>query len=267
MDETVLGTIAELWRFPVKSMQGEQLTDGVLGPQSLDGDRRYAVRGVDDERLLTAKRVGALLEATARTGADGAVTITLPEGTELAADDPAVHGALSDWLGRPVLLVAADDGATRAFEMSFDADQPDQDLFEWACPDGTFLDLAAAHLLTDASLAAARALHPDGDWDVRRFRPTALIDTATDVAVADVAAGGFVEDAWVGRTLSLGRAELQVLMPTVRCPMPSRAQPGLARDTGVAAALRDHHENNLGVYAAVTSAGPVAVGDPLHLTA
>ncbi len=264
MTERVLGTVAELWRFPVKSMQGERIADGVLGPQSLDGDRRYAVRG-DDERLLTAKRVGALLEATARTEADGTVTIALPDGTEWAADDPGVHAALSAWLDRPVRLVAADDGATRAFEMSLDADRPDQELFEWACPDGTFLDLAAAHLVTDASLAAGRALHPDGDWDVRRFRPTALIDTGADAA-AHEHGGDFVEDAWVGRTLTLGGAELSVLMPTVRCPMPSRAQPGLRRDTGVAAALRDHHENNLGVYAAVTSAGPVAVGDPVGLS-
>jgi uncharacterized protein YcbX len=257
MEEAVLGTVAELWRFPVKSMQGERVPEGVLGPQSLDGDRRYAVRGVGDERLLTAKRVGALLEAAARTEADGAVAISLPDGTELAAEDPAVHAALSGWLDRPVRLVPAANAPTRAFEMSLDADQPDQDLFEWACPDGTFLDLAAAHLLTDASLTAARALHPDGDWDVRRFRPTALIDTDGDER------NGFVEDAWVGCSLTLGRAELDVLMPTVRCPMPSRAQPGLPRDTGVAAALRDHHENNLGVYATVTKAGPVAVGDPL----
>lgn len=265
----MLGTVAELWRFPVKSMQGERIGAGVLGPQSLDGDRRYAVRGVDDDRLLTAKRVGALLEATARTGSDGAVTIALPDGTELAAEDAAVHAALSDWLDRPVRLVPADDGATRAFQMSFDAEQPETGLFEWACPDGTFLDLAAAHLLTDASLSAARALHPDGDWDVRRFRPTALIHTAPDPDTDLIAAqpgDGFIEDAWVGSTLTLGRAELHVLMPTVRCPMPSRAQPGLPRDTGVAAALRDHHENNLGVYAAVTSAGPVAVGDPLRLS-
>ncbi len=255
----VLATVIGLWRYPVKSLQGEAVPAGVLGPASLDGDRRYAVRDAATGEVLTAKRHGALLEAAARTGPDGAVTITLPDGTEHAADDPAVHGALSAWLGPPVHLARADDGAPRAFEMSFDIEHPDRDTFEWACPDGTFLDLASAHLVTTASLAAARALHPDGDWDVRRFRPTALLEPV-DAGSRD----GFVEDQWVGEDLVLGGVGLHVLMPTVRCPMPSRAQPGLPRDTGVAAALRDHHDNNLGVYATVAARGPVAVGD--HLT-
>ncbi len=260
----VLATVAALWRYPVKSMQGEAISVGVLGPASLEGDRRYAVRDSATREVLTAKRHGALLDAAATTGPDGAVTITLPDGTEHAADDPAVDGALSAWLGRPVHLARADDGATRAFEMSLDAEHPDRDTFEWSCPDGTFLDLASAHLLTTASLDAARALHPDGDWDVRRFRPTALLEVAP--GNGDGGDAGFVEDEWVGHDLALGGVQLHVLMPTVRCPMPSRAQPGLRRDTGVAATLRDHHDNNLGVYGTVMAPGPVAVGDPLTRT-
>ena len=75
----------------------------------------------------------------------------------------------------------------------------------------------------------------------------------------------FPEDAWVGGALRIGAATLEVLMPTIRCPMPSRAQPGLPRDTTVAATLRDHHENNLGIYCSVTTAGTVTVGDEVGI--
>lgn len=251
--------VAQLWRFPVKSMQGEQVESAALHPFGLIGDRRFALRDPDTGKVLTAKRVGALLEASARTEADGSVVITLPGGTEVAADDPTVHGLLSDWLGRPCRLDAPGGAGPETpdeFEMSFNVEAPDTDLFTWPCPPGSFVDLASAHLLTTASIAAARARHPEGDWDVRRFRPTALLDGDGP--------DGFVEDAWVGRTVHLGSAVLTVDMPTIRCPMPTRPQPGgLVRDLGVAATLRDHHDNNLGVYATVTTAGPVAIGDEL----
>jgi uncharacterized protein YcbX len=253
--EPPAGTITELWRFPVKSMQGERIHSGELTSKGFVGDRRYGVRLADSGQVLTAKRDGDLLNASARTEADGSVVLTLPDGTELAADDPAVHAALSDWLGRSCRLEPpAETGAE--FEMSFDAEHPDENTFVWPCAPGTYLDLAGAHVLTTASIAAARALHPDGDWDVRRFRPTAVVDTGD--------ADGFVEDAWVGGDVQLGGAVLRVDMPTVRCPMPTRPQPGgIERDFGVAHTLRDHHDNNLGIYCTVTTAGTVAVGDPL----
>jgi uncharacterized protein YcbX len=253
----IVGVVRELWRFPVKSMQGERVERGVLTATGLEGDRRYGVRDAETGKVLTAKRYGALLDAAARTTTDGSVVITLPDGVEVAADDAAVHDAISAWLGRPCRLEApAEAGAE--FEMSFDAEHPDENTFVWPCAPGTYLDLAGAHLLTTASIAAAEALGADSTWDVRRFRPSALIETG--------AGGGFVEDAWVGRDVEVGEAVVHVDMPTVRCPMPTRAQPGgLERDLRIAATLRDHHDNNLGVYGTVTTTGDVAVGDPVTL--
>lgn len=260
-----LGTVTSLWRFPVKSMQGEVLTQGRLGVRGLEGDRRYALINVETGKVLTAKRYGQLLTASARTEPGGTVTIALPDGTEMAADDPSTSSALSDWLGQPCRLAQAPAGEeTPEFEMSFDAEDPEHDLFSWPVMAGTFLDLAAVHLLTSASVDAARRLHPEGDWDVRRFRPTVMVDAAAGepVAVDPVAeAAGFAEDDWVDSSIRLGQAVLSVLMLTVRCPMPARPQPGLPRDLGVARTLRDHHQNNLGVYASVTTPGVVAVGD------
>lgn len=255
MTATPAGVVTQLWRFPVKSMQGEQIPEGQLTARGIVGDRRYAAIDANDGRVLSAKRYARLLMATAGTDADGSVVISLPDsGGDHEAADPGIHAVLSEYLDHPCRLEAPKDDEQVAFNMSLDADHPDDDTFDWPCPPGTFLDLAGAHLLTTASLAAAQGLHPDGHWDVRRFRPTALIE--------DSGATGFVEDAWVGQTVALGDARLTVDMPTIRCPMPTRAQPGgLPRDLGIAHALRDHHGSNLGVYATVTTAGRIAVGD------
>ncbi len=248
-------TITQLWRFPVKSMQGERVERAELRSTGLDGDRDWAV--VDDEtgKVLSAKRVGELLHAAARAEADGSCVITLPDGTEHLAGEAGTNAALVAWLDRPCHL-AARPAPTEApeFEMSFDAEHPDQDVFSWPVAAGTYVDVAGCHLLTTASVAAARALHPDGDWDVRRFRPTVLVDSGSS---------GFVEDGWVEHHVRVGAARVRVDMLTPRCPMPVRTQPGLDRDLGVARALRDHHGSNLGVYATVVEPGPVAVGDPV----
>jgi uncharacterized protein YcbX len=252
------GVVTELWRFPVKSMQGERIDAGELTPKGFVGDRQFAARDADDGRVLTAKRYGRLLLASARTEPDGSIVIVLPEAGEYAAVDPAIHDALTKWLDHPARLepVPAEDAIE--FEMSLNVDEPDTETFNWPCAPGTYLDLAGAHLLTTASLAAAADLYPDGEWDVRRFRPTALIDAGDGE--------GFVEDAWVGHHVTVGEAEVEVNMPTIRCPMPTREQPGgLGRDLGIAHTLRDHHGSNLGVYCAVTRAGRVAVGDAVSV--
>jgi uncharacterized protein len=138
-------------------------------------------------------------------------------------------------------------------EMYSGMSDEDTPVFDWPGPPGTWLDLADAHWLTTASLVAIAEQHPGGTWDVRRFRPTALIETA---------AGGFAEDGW--SSVELGTVATDVLMPTPRCSMPSRAQPGLGRDKVIGTTIRDAHDNNLGVYASVSHSGTVRVGDSVH---
>jgi uncharacterized protein YcbX len=128
-------------------------------------------------------------------------------------------------------------------------------LFDWPGPPGTWLDLADSHWLTTSSLAAIAHEHPEGQWDVRRFRPTALIETSTP---------GFPEEGWTA--IEAGSVTCAVLMATPRCTMPSRAQPGLARDKAIGTTIRDTHDNNLGVYATVTRSGTVRVGDAVLAT-
>src|SRR5262249_44730424 len=154
---------AELWRFPVKSMQGDRVEQIHLGPGGAEGDRALAVVDPVARKVLSAKRYADLLMASARYVGDG-IVITLPDGTEVAADDPSVHARLSDWLGKDVRLEAPPTDAVYPMEMYSGMSDENTPLFDWPGPPGTWLDLADAHFLTTASL---------GDWDVRRFRPNA----------------------------------------------------------------------------------------------
>ncbi|MGK2948335.1 MAG: MOSC domain-containing protein [Acidimicrobiales bacterium] len=248
-----IGTVSQLWRYPVKSFQGEQVDALQLAPGGAAGDRTLAVVDPAASKVLSAKRFADLLHAAARLEADDGIVITLPDGSEHHASDPGIHTVLSAWLDHEVRLEVPP--ATGVFPMEmysgmFDEDTP---VFDWPGPEGTWLDLADAHWLTTASLAAIAGDHPEGQWDVRRFRPTALIDTTAD---------GFVEDGW--SSVELGEVTSEIFMPTPRCSMPSRAQPGLERDTAIGTTIRDHHDNNLGVYGSIAQSGTVRVGDSVN---
>lgn len=247
-----VGTVAQVWRYPVKSFQGEQVERLELGPGGAAGDRTLAVVDPAAGKVLSAKRYADLLMASARIER-GEVVLALPDGSEHQAGDPGVHAALSAWLDHEVRLEAPPADGVFPMEMYSGMSDEDTPVFDWPGPEGTWLDLADAHWLTSASLSAAAALHPEGSWDVRRFRPTALIAADEE---------GFVEDGWT--TVEVGSVRSDVFMPTPRCSMPSRAQPGLARDLAIGTTIRDGHDNNLGVYASISRAGSVAVGDTVH---
>ena len=139
--------VSELWRYPVKSLQGERLDTAEIGADGIAGDRRWALFDVATGAVLTARRDPDLLFAAGRLRAAGGVDIVLPDGT-VTADD----AVLSDWLGRPVALRSA-DGA------------------------GAFHDADEARL----SLISTGTL---GDWDRRRFRSNVVLDGAGEDALA-----------------------------------------------------------------------------------
>jgi uncharacterized protein YcbX len=219
------GTVAALWRYPVKSLQGVAVDVLPVGASGPVGDRRWAI--LRDGAPLSAKRVPALLLAGAREDGDAGELI-LPDGTLTHSGDSDVDALLSDWLGASVTLGEAAD---------------------------RFVDDEAVHLLTTASLAAMRALRP-GDWDARRFRPNVLVE---------VDGAERAEHGWVGRRLSLGAVSVEVLQPTVRCAMTGMAQPALPGDPEVLRTLAARTDAELGVYARVLVAGEVRVGDPVAL--
>lgn len=235
--------VAELWRFPVKSLQGELLETAEIGSGGIAGDRQWALFDVVTGFGLTARREPDLLFAAARVVPDGGVEIVLPGGT-VTADD----AVLSDWLGRPVALrSAAQVTERRRYE------SPDDDLAETArgwhdwegAAGGAFHDNAGGRV----SLVSTGTL---GTWDRRRFRSNVVLD-------------GAGEDTLVGTRLRLGGAVLAVGAAIPRCVMVTRPQPGgIGRDTGVLKIIHRERGGELAIGARVLVAGTVRTGDVLE---
>jgi uncharacterized protein len=281
------GTVAEMWRYPVKSMQGEKLDLALAGERGLAGDRGWAVVDAESGKVVSAKRPKlwlTMLECAAacvdqpEVGGDmPAVRIMLPDGREVLSDDPDRDRQLSEALGRSVTLqCSAPEGTTYELRVAdlhgIEASEPERMTeapVAMFAPPGTFFDTATLHVLTNATLERLAEAHPDGRWDLRRFRPNVLVDL-------DEAPGEeFVENTWVGRSLELG-AELQasVLAPMPRCVMTTLPQGDLPRDPLILRTLAEHNRLKIegaGVYACVgamanvSAPGRLAVGDPVAL--
>jgi MOSC domain-containing protein len=250
-----LGTVAQCWRYPVKSMQGQPRDELSITAAGLDGDRAWALIDVAANRILSAKRTGALLGARASDDA-----IELPDGSTIALEDPDASLVLSHWLARDVRLAKPRSGEQLAYQMTFDPPNDDAEYFDIPSPEGSFVDLAPLHLVTTATLAGCAKARTDLDWDVRRFRPNLVIDLDGEA---------FCENDWSGQAIQVGsQVVLDVLQPTVRCAVPLRAQPGLQRQRGLFTALNELNTafpDHLGVYAGIRTPAPIRVGDPVML--
>ena len=233
--------VAELWRYPVKSLQGERLDSTEVGPDGLAGDRQWALFDVATGYGLTARRVPDLLFLSGRLRADGHVEVVVPDGA-VTSDD----AVLSDWLGRSVTLrAAADAPGERLYENPNEVGEVGE--YDWdAFPGarGAFHDSSR----TRVSLVSTGTL---GTWDRRRFRANVVLE-------------GAGEDALVGRRVRLGGGELDVVKQVDRCVMVTRPQPGgIGRDNGVLKTIHRERDGCLAIGALVARTGTVAVGDEL----
>jgi uncharacterized protein YcbX len=238
--------IEQLWRYPVKSMQGEAVAATDIGPHGLIGDRSWALLDRATGLTLTARRVPELLFATGvlTDGAEGGPAhVRLPDGTE--TDDDAT---LSRWLGRDVALVPASDAHAGTYEIAIDAEHEDTaDWVTWTGPTGSFHDSSR----TMVSIIGVDTLR---DWPVRRFRPNILVSGGDE---DDLVGGQVTADA-------PGAPLLDVVKRIDRCVMVTRPQPGgIERDLGVLRIVKRERDTFLGVGAMVRRPGSVAVGDEL----
>ena len=248
--------VAELWRHPVKSLQGEPLDEVVVEESGLSGDRRWGIVDRATGVVLTGRRVPSLLFASARL-TDAGVEVLLPDGAVLMAPSPQADDALSKWIGRPVALVPAESIGAGVGEYFEDATDDTSAVVSWTMPPGRFVDALPLLVLTTASLRQGRALHPGGAWETRRFRPNIVVDVDGD---------GWVEDAWCGRRVRVGSAAVQPAVRCERCTMVTRPQPGLERDLDVFKVLARSHGASFGVWTTVQTPGIVRVGDEVTLT-
>jgi hypothetical protein len=284
-----LGRVREIWRHPVKSMQGERVARTPLGASGVPGDRAWALRDEKAGEIRGAKKIPGLMRCRARyleTPAPGVAApppeITLPDGTRVRADAPDAARRVSEAVGTEVTLWPlrpADDRAhyrrarpthadVRAELRSIFGRLPDEplpdlrslprELFEHVSPPGTYFDAFPLLLLTDASLARLAELAPDSRVDVRRFRPNLVIE----ISNGDT---GFVEAGWTGAALRIGAATLDVSMPCPRCVMITQGFADLPVDSRLLRTVVREANQSVGVYAHVREPGDVAEGDAVEL--
>jgi uncharacterized protein len=265
-----LGSVVSLWRYPVKSMMGEELNATDVTERGLLGDRAYALVDTSDGKAATAKNPrkwpglfdfrATFTEPVRPAARVPSVRIVLPDGTTVTSDQGDLNQILSKALNREVTLRAAQHGAVKAEEYWPDLDGLDHrdTVTDFTLPGGTFFDIGMVHLLTTATLDRLHELYPQGRFEVRRFRPNIVVQLRS-------AEKGFAENAWVGHTLAIGSAaRLNITIPCGRCVMTTLAQGDLPADPGILRTAAQHNQVNVGVYAVVARGGTIRRGDPVR---
>jgi len=287
---TIVGTVAEIWRYPVKSMGGERLEQSAIATRGLHADRMWAVRDLELNTFTTARRWPVLLQCRARFAEDPAgrpadpgdvleVIVTFPDGGEMSSSDQAINDRLSQLIGKPARLEslpalsekeryrtpqANKADLRRQFAIADGEPLPDFSMFpvrklaelaRYATPVGALYDAYPILLMTGASLRAMAEHSPGSQFDVRRFRPNVLIDCD---------GAELVEFGWLGGRVRAPNVTFAAEIPTLRCSIPTRQQGDLPADPTVLKTINAHADHCLGVYADVATPGTLAQGDPLE---
>lgn len=284
-----IGKVVEVWRYPVKSMAGERLDAAVVGADGVAGDRGWALRDEAAGEVRGAKNFPQLMLCAARyveepaSGRIPAAEIRLPDGERVRSDEPHAAERLSLLLGRPVTVhprrpaeerehyrrrLPSDPGQLEAelrrmFGRLPEEPLPDlsvfpRELVEFVAPLGTYFDALPIHLLTTATLAQLSLSNPSARFDRRRFRPNFLVEL-------DERSPGFHELGWSGREAKIGGVRAKIEMPVVRCSMTIQPQDDLPKDPSILRTIVREADQNVGVYATVTSPGEVRAGDALEI--
>ncbi|HKY92340.1 MAG TPA: MOSC N-terminal beta barrel domain-containing protein [Nevskiaceae bacterium] len=289
------GTIAALWRFPVKSMSGERLEESEVTANGVVGDRAYALIDTETGKVVSAKSVklfpnvlackASFVEPPTRSGPLPPIRIALPDGTTVRSDAGDVDTRLSTHFGRSVRLTHVSPAELTIDQYYADVEGASLDgkrdtvvsqkigsaLFAELgmpspVPPGSFLDAFPLSLLTTSTLAQLNELRPQTAFDERRFRMNLIVSSERP---------GFVENDWIGRPVGVGeRVRLMVAMADPRCVMTTLPQDELPQDVEVLRTLVRHNRLQVGelgklpcagVYAVITAPGTVRVGDRVVL--
>jgi len=283
--QSAAGAVVALWRYPVKSMLGEELNAAEVTERGLLGDRVFALMDRSTGKVASAKHLGkwsrffecraAFFESPQASGTLPPVRITLPDGSMASSAQSDIDQILTRVLGREVTLLRTAPKAPRFEEYWPDInglphrETVTDEALALSAPEGTFFDAAVVHLLTTATIDRLRELYPSGRFEVRRFRPNLVVQPASDQK-------DFVENAWIGRTVAIGDAvRLNIIDPCPRCVMTTLAQADLPKDPGILRTVVQHSQAKnaagdmapgvVGVYASVLQGGTVRRGDTARL--
>jgi uncharacterized protein YcbX len=267
-----VGSVGALYRYPVKSMMGEELNATIFGSKGVIGDRLFALSDPATGKIASAKNPSKwpnlfAFHATYTAPIEESsapippVRITLPDGATVMSDDANLEQVLSSTLGKPVRFLngAPASGTLEEYWPDIEGLPKRDEVTDEAMPSETFFDLAMVHLLTTATLDELRKLYPQGRVESRRFRPNVVISTPPEIT-------GFAETDWIGKTLSIGETViLKITGPCPRCVMTTLAQADLPKDAGILKTALQHNNAHVGIYASVVQGGKIRRGDVVSL--
>ena len=263
--QLTVGLVAELWRYPVKSMLGEALDAAEVTARGVLGDRAYALLDVESGRVASAKiprhwkgmfELRASYQGNPSPEGLSPALVTFPDGSSIATGQGELAGRLSSELGRTVEVISEPPEGARY--RSLPLAQVEGDETEFPLING-FFDTMPLHLLATGTLEHLGSLYPEGRFEVERFRPNVLIKTPAGES-------GFVDNGWIGKTIAIGDARLRVMAPMIRCVMTTLPQGELPGDPGILKTAGQHNNANVGVCVMVAEGGVVRVGDAVRVT-
>jgi uncharacterized protein YcbX len=269
------GMVVSIWRYPVKSMLGEELNSSYVTERGLVGDRAYALIDQETGKVASAKNPrkweklfdfrSVFIDPPQVAENIPPIRITLPNGTQTFSDqDKDIDYTLSKVLGRGVRLMKAnlDKPSYEEYWPDIEGLAQREKVTDEAMPPRTFFDIAVIHLLTTSTINRLRELYPEGRFEVRRFRP--------NIVVESTASGekDFIENSWIGKKLTIGEdIVLRITGPCTRCVMITLPQGDLPRDLGILCTVAKYNQVNVGVYASVLHGGTIHRGDSVLLEA
>ena len=261
-----VGSVHELWRYPVKSMLGEKLDRATVTERGLQGDRALALIDIETGHVVSAKnprRWPSMFAFQARlvSGSPMRVDVTLSDGQVISESTSDMDAMLSERLGRKVRLASVPPAHPVLEQYSPNLESlpgRDTETTVKIFP-ATFFDEAPVHLLTTSTLEALQWHYPNGHFDTRRFRPNMVIDTGTSGPV-------FLENDWKGRIVAIGtQVRVAVTSLCARCVMTTLPQQGLPQDLAILRTAVQHNHGMVGVLATVVMPGFVCAGDTVCL--
>jgi uncharacterized protein YcbX len=272
------GRVVSLWRYPVKSMMGEELNSSYVTERGLVGDRTYAVVDKQTDKVASAKnprKWGKLFDCRSifvdllsdDVDSIPPVRITFPDGSNVFSDrkEDDMDSRLSEVFGREVTLMKASGFEEPGYEEywpNIDGLAQRETVTDEAMPSKTFFDIAVIHILTTSTINRLRELYPEGRFEVRRFRPNIVVDSAASGEKKN----DFIENSWVGKKMTIGEdIVLKITGPCTRCVMITLPQGDLPQDLGILRTVARYNQVHVGVYASVHHGGEIHRGDLIHL--
>lgn len=263
-------------------MVGEVVASSELTESGIVGDRVWATRDLEHGGIRGAKKLGGLMRFSARTidAAHRLVEITFPDGSVMRTDNPQLDARLSEVLGNAVTLQQLHDAADldhyrrgasesddiiaelrKVFDRTEDEPLPDLGIFppevmEFESPPGTYHDCWPLMVMSTSALRALQEAVPNANADVKRFRPSIVVNTGDAI--------GHPEFLWKGKRATLGTAEIEFLDPCPRCVMVTRQiNNEIGEDRSLLRHIVRDLNQNVGVYARVVVPGKLSIGDEL----